>query len=149
MIHILKTNADNPDFKRLVSFLNADLAQRDGEHHPLTQFNEIDSIKNVILAYEDKKVIACGVIKEYNAEYMEIKRVYVLPEERGKGIAKSILHELENWAKGQSYSKFVLVMGLNQPEAKALYLKNGYILTTDFGKLTKIKDSLCFVKENL
>ena len=146
MIQILKTHAENPDFKRLVILLNADLAKRDGENHPLTQFNEIDSIQNVILAYEGEKLVGCGAIKEYNDIFMEIKRVFVLPSYRGNGIAKKILSNLEEWANEKSYFNFVLVMGLNQPEAQKLYSINAYKITTDFKPLTNLQDTLCMIK---
>jgi len=147
MIQLQKTDAAHLDFIKLVQLLNVDLAQRDGANHPLTQFNEIDTIKNVILAYENNTLLGCGAIKEYDTNYMEIKRLYVVPEHRGKGIANKIVDALENWAKEIGYTKFVLVMGLNQPEAQALYAKIGYTLTSDFGNLSEIKQSRCFIKE--
>lgn len=147
MINTSRTNSNHPDFIKLVKLLNADLEKRDGPEHPLTQFNEIDTIKNVILAYDNQNIVGCGAIKEFDNTYMEIKRIYVLPKLRGKGIANRILDELENWATELSYTNYVLVMGTNQPEAYNLYKKNGYKLVSNFRELTKIKNALCFIKE--
>ncbi|RLD83306.1 MAG: GNAT family N-acetyltransferase, partial [Bacteroidetes bacterium] len=86
-------------------------------------------------------------IAEYDLNTMEIKRVYVLPEVRGKRIATKVLSELENWAKELARFKCILFTGANQPEANRLYEINGYRQIQKYGKLAEIADSLCFAKE--
>ncbi len=147
MVYIVRSDANNSDFKTLVALLNADLAERDGEDHPLARFNKIDGIKYVVLAYEDQKPLGCGAISEYDADTMEIKRVYVSHGFRGKGIATRVLSELEKWANELSYSRCILVTGTNQPEAYGFYRKNGYSHVPNYGPLAKIKDCLCFAKK--
>jgi len=147
MITIIRTDSENQEFKKLVQLLNSDLAERDGANHPLSQFNTIDNIKYVVLAYENHKPIGCGAIVEYDLNTMEIKRMYVSPEVREKRIGTNILSELESWAKELGSSKCILFTGLHQPEAKRLYERNGYRQIQKYGKLTKIADSLCFAKE--
>jgi putative acetyltransferase len=147
MITIIRTNSENQNFKKLVQLLNSDLAERDGESHPLSQFNTIDNIKYVVLAYENHKPIGCGSIAEYDLNTMEIKRMYVSPEVRGKRIGTNILIELENWAKELGSLKCVLFTGTNQPEANRLYERNAYIQIQKYGKLAEIADCLCFAKE--
>src|SRR5512134_2815259 len=99
MIKTIRTTSEHPDFIRLVRHLDADLAERDGKDHSFyAQFNKIDKIKYVIVAYENDKPVGCGAIKEYAPDTMEIKRMYTSPESRGKGIASSVLSELEGWA---------------------------------------------------
>jgi putative acetyltransferase len=96
MIQIIRTNSDNQDFIDLVKHLDADLAERDGpDHSYYAQFNQIAKIKYVVVAYENNKPIACGAIKEYLPGTMQIKRMYTLPESRGKGAASRVLTELE------------------------------------------------------
>ena len=148
MIKIVKTNSDDHDFIQLVKLLDSYLAQKDGKDHTFyTQFNKIDSIRYVVLAYENKKPLGCGAIKEYTADTMEIKRMYVLPESRKTGIATKILTELEHWAAELSYTKCVLETGKRQPEAIALYKKNGYALIPNYGQYAEMENSLCFEKE--
>lgn len=147
MIVISKTNAENRDFKELVQLLNADLAKRDGENHPLSQFNQLDGIRYVVMAYKKGKPVGCGAIKDYGNQAMEVKRMFVLAENRGKGIATKILKTLESWAKELSCTRCILLTGINQPEANEFYLKNGYIRIPAYGALKKIKDSRCFAKE--
>ncbi|MUP14855.1 GNAT family N-acetyltransferase [Ancylomarina euxinus] len=146
MITIIRTNSRNQEFKKLVNLLNSDLANRDGENHPLSQFNVIDDIKHVVLAYENNEAIACGAIEEFDLNTMEVKRVYASPEVRGKKIGTHILLELENWVKELGYSRCILFIGMNQPEAKRLYERNAYMQIQKYGKLAKIADCLCFAK---
>lgn len=100
MYSLTRTNSNNTDFQKLVKELDKDLAIRDGDEHSFfAQFNKTDTIKYVVLAYEGEMVIGCGAIKEYDKDIMEVKRMYVPVEKRGKGIASLILKELEQWAK--------------------------------------------------
>jgi len=147
MINLLKTNSDHPDFIALVRLLDADLAIRDGEDHAFySQFNKIDAIKHVVLAYEGERPVGCGAIKQYDAVTMEVKRMYVLPEGRQKGIASKILVELEHWAGELSRERCVLETGKNQPEAIALYHKSGYARIPNYGQYVGIENSVCFEK---
>jgi len=147
MIKIIRTNSDDQDFIDLVKNLDAELAERDGNDHPFyAQFNKIDNIKYVVVAYENSKPMGCGAIKEYASNTMEIKRMYTSPESRGKGIATKVLTELEIWATELSYEKCILETGKKQPEAIGLYKKNGYKLIPNYGQYAEIENSLCFEK---
>jgi GNAT superfamily N-acetyltransferase len=148
MISLVRTNSDNKDFILLVKQLDDYLAELDGEEHAFyNQLNKIDKLKHVIIAYENNKPVGCGAIREYSTEKMEIKRMYTLPEHRGKGIATKILAELETWAAELSYSKCVLETGKRQPEAIKLYKKNGYTIIPNYGKYVQMDNSVCFEKE--
>jgi putative acetyltransferase len=104
MIRLIRTDSENKDFITLVSALDADLAKRDGaEHSFYSQFNKITKIKFAVVAYENETPVGCGAIKEYEADTMEVKRMYVTPEHRGKGIATQVLTALENWAAEMLY----------------------------------------------
>ncbi|MBT8394116.1 MAG: GNAT family N-acetyltransferase, partial [Bacteroidia bacterium] len=118
MIDLIKCDSNNKDFINLVKLLDADLALRDGEDHSFySQFNKIDVIKHALVLYKDKKPVAIGAIKQFDAESMEVKRMYTLPDFRGQGLAKKVLSELENWANELGYKKCVLETGKRQPEA--------------------------------
>jgi len=147
MIHCIRTNSDNKDFIELVKDLDADLAIRDGDDHAFySQYNKIQSIKHVIVAYEDNIAIACGAIKEFETNTAEIKRMYVVPAQRGQGIASIVLKHLESWAGELKFSKCVLETGIKQPEAIALYNKNGYQRIPNYGQYAGVENSLCFAK---
>jgi GNAT superfamily N-acetyltransferase len=148
MIKIIRTDSTHPDFINLVKHLDVELAERDGKDHPFyAQYNKIDKIKYAVVAYENEKPAACGAIKEYYPGIMEIKRMYTLPECRGKGIATKVLKELELWSTELSYLKCILETGKKQPEAIALYNKNGYKLIPNFGQYAGVDNSICFEKE--
>lgn len=147
MIKPIRTNSTNQDFIDLVALLDTDLAIRDGEDHSFyDQFNKIDQIKHVVVVFENNKPLGCGAIKEFNANSMEVKRMYVSPESRGKGIASKVLSELENWATELGYKKCILETGKKQPEAIALYRKKGYVTIPNYGQYTGVENSLCFEK---
>ena len=147
MIHIIRTNSEHQDFIDLVRQLDTDLAKRDGEDHAFyAQFNKIDVLKHAVVLYDNNQAVACGAIKEFNTESMEVKRMYTIPKYRGKGIGTKILIELENWANELTYKKCVLETGKRQPEAIALYKKNGYKLISNYGQYAGVDNSLCFEK---
>ncbi|WP_373521615.1 GNAT family N-acetyltransferase [Aquiflexum sp.] len=147
MYSLVRTDSQNPGFKKLVSLLDAELAITDGKEHAFyDQFNKIDSIKYVVLAFQGEKAIGCGAIKEFDSRTMEVKRMYVVKSDRGKGVASMILEVLENWSKEMSYSKCILETGVRQPDAIALYKKNDYLLRQNYGQYIGVENSLCFEK---
>jgi GNAT superfamily N-acetyltransferase len=148
MIKLLRTNPENRDFIALVKLLDADLAIVDGKDHAFySQFNKIDNIRYVIVAYKDEKAAGCGAIKEFGQDIMEVKRMYVSPHNRKKGIASEILGELEKWASELSARKCILETGKRQHEAIGLYKKSGYQLIPNYGQYAEVENSLCFEKD--
>lgn len=144
----IRTQAANKDFQQLVARLDADLSIRDGEEHAFyDQFNQIDAIHHVLVAYEDGWPAGCGALKEFTSEIVEIKRMYVCEAFRRKGIASRILSELETWAKELKYKKCILETGKKQPEAIGLYKKAGYILIPNYAQYRGMENSICFEKK--
>lgn len=148
MIELVRTDSSNPDFVSLVKLLNAFMAQTDGSDHAFySQFNKIDKIKHVIVAFESNEPVGCGAIREFSSEAMEVKRMYTSPKFRSKGVATRILNALEVWAKELSYRKCVLETSKRLPEAIALYKKNGYAIIPNYGQYVGIENSVCFEKK--
>ena len=148
MIRLIRTDSDSDDFIELVKLLDAELAILDGDEHAFyAQLNKTDKIKHVIVAYENDKPISCGAIREYSTATMEVKRMYTIPNNRGKGIATKILNELEKWASELAYQKCILETGKRQPDAIWLYQKNGYKPISNYGKYVEMENSVCFEKE--
>ena len=143
---IIRTTYLNPEFQELVAQLNTDLANRDGKDNPLSQFNEITHLKHVVVLYLENKAVGCGAIARYDLSASEIKRMYVTPAHRGQQLEEKILTELENWAKELGHRKCILFMGVNQPEAMKLYLRNNFSVIENYGKLKDIPDSICLAK---
>lgn len=147
MLYYKRCSSNNQNFQELVSLLDADLALRDGDDNAFyAQFNGIVELKNCVVFYSDETPVACGAFKRFNEDSVEIKRMYVQPDYRGKGIASKVLLVLEKWAKELNYTYSVLETGLRQPEAIALYKKNNYIVTDNYPPYKNMENSVCFKK---
>lgn len=148
MTNCVRTNTRDIIFNTLVEQLDKDLWNRYPEMQAqYATFAQVGPDLPAVIA-EDKGVpVGCGCFREYNNETVEIKRMYVKPGYRDKGIAIAILHELEKWAFEKGYKKAILETGMRQPEAIALYAKNGYALMDNFGPYAKLSDSVCMEKE--
>ena len=144
---LLRTDSGNQAFQKLVQLLDADLADRDGEDTLFySQFNGITQLQHCIVYFENGAAIGCGAFKKFNHQSVEIKRMYVLPEYRSKGIASKVLKALEAWASELGNTLCVLETGLRQPEAIGLYKKNGYKVTANYPPYEGIENSVCFKK---
>lgn len=146
-ILLKRTDSGDPDFVALVRHLDAELTIRDGDDHAFyDQFNKLVNIKYVVVAYHDSRAVGCGALKPLEEKSMEVKRMFVFPEERGKGIASKVLSELERWASELGAQACYLETGLRQPEAIALYTKNGYEHIPNYGQYAGVENSVCFKK---
>ncbi len=147
MITIQCTDSNNPDFKKLVAELDADLAERDGADHTFYhQFNSIANLKYAIILYRDEIPVGCGAIKAFDNITMEVKRMFVPTTEREKGYATTVLKALEHWTHELGNTRCILETGKRQPEAIALYQKNGYHRISNYGPYQGIENSICFEK---
>lgn len=144
---IKRTTSDNGDFNSLVAQLDKYLAFLDGDDHEFyAQFNKSGQLKNALVCYENDTPIAIGAYKEFEPQVAEMKRMYTLPEYRGRGIAGRILTELENWAKEEGYTTAILETGHMQHDAIGLYTKMGYETIENFGQYVGIDNSVCMKK---
>ena len=148
MLSFIKTNSDHPDFRTLVVALDADLQARYGEQQSFfSQFNKLDHIHHVIVAYQNNEAVGCGAFKEYEKEVAEIKRMFVQEQQRGKGIARLILTELEQWAAAEGFHSCILETAVKQPEAIRVYERGGYIRIPNYGQYIGVEISLCMQKQ--
>ncbi len=147
MIKLVRTNSENEDFVFLVKQLDAYLKITDGDEHDFyNQFNSIEILKHIIIAYKDHQPIGCGAFKEFDNTSVEIKRMFTLPETREKGIGTLILNALEDWAKELNYKSTVIETGIRQTEAVQFYKKNLYEIIPNYGQYAGVENSLCFEK---
>ncbi|MES2409919.1 MAG: GNAT family N-acetyltransferase [Bacteroidota bacterium] len=146
MISITKTTSDNIDFKDLTRLFDEYLIIIDGEEKDFfAQYNQI-YLEHVIVYYENEMALGCGAFKEYEPKVAEIKRMFVLPEQRGKGIAVAILNELESWAKAEGYNSCILETSVRLESAIALYKKSGYQVIPNYGQYVDVESSVCMRK---
>ena len=148
MLRLIRTTSEDPDFRTLVQLLDRELAERDGADSTFyAQFNKLDLIRHVVMAYAGDEPAGCGAFKEYAPDLVEIKRMFVQPAQRQRGVARAVLAELERWANELGYAGCVLETGRRQPEAIALYQRCGYALTPNYGQYVGVNNSVCMRKE--
>lgn len=144
----VRTTGDNADFRENVRALDEDLVQRNGEtQKQYDQYNRIDSVRHAVVIYAEGKPVGCGCFKKFDDETVEMKRMFVLPEMRGKKLAAQMLQELETWAVEEGYRTAVLETGVRQVEAIRLYTVAGYHLIENYGQYIGMADSICYRKE--
>jgi putative acetyltransferase len=147
MLQLIRTNSCHEAFILLVKELDAYLRIKDGSDHPFYhQYNRLDDIRQVVIAFSGDQPVGCGAIRAYDTDSMEIKRMYVDPSFRGRKLGKLILQELESWARELGFTCCMLETGREQPEAIALYLKAGYQEMENYGPYRGMPKSICFRK---
>ena len=109
------------------------------------QYNQI-YIDNVIVCYEDEIAVGCGAFKEYESTVAEIKRMFVLPEKRSKGIASTVLNALEIWAKENGFQHAILETSNQLTNAISLYQKSGFEVIPNYGQYIDVESSVCMKK---
>lgn len=85
-----------------------------------------------LVAYEDGRAVACGGLKRLSVEVAEIKRLFVVPEARGRGAARWLLGVLEATARDLGYKRVRLDTGAHQPRARALFESAGFRAIPDY-----------------
>lgn len=145
---LIRTDNSSEDFRALVSLLDAHLAITDEDEHDFYhQYNGLDEIKHVVMAYVGETPVACGAVKHYDKQTVEVKRMFTSAEHRGKGIAMQVLDEMEAWAVELGYHRCLLETGKRQPYAIRLYEKQGYTVVPNFGQYAGMENSVCMEKE--
>ncbi|MEV4498354.1 GNAT family N-acetyltransferase [Micromonospora arborensis] len=92
------------------------------------------------------RAVACGALQSIDAETGEIKRMYVRPAYRGRGIARQLLAAIEECAFRQGHSVVCLETGVYLPAAIALYRSCGYDEVPVYGEYVGNPYSICFAK---
>jgi GNAT superfamily N-acetyltransferase len=132
----------------LIEQLDADLLER----YPGESINGIDPSEfravggYFVVAWLEPDTAGCGAFRPLDKRAVEIKRMFVQPQYRGRGIARAILAALETKARSDGYVRAVLETAVRQPEAIALYRASGYSEIEPFGPYIGSSRSVCFSK---
>jgi GNAT superfamily N-acetyltransferase len=149
-IDIKSASLDQPEVIALITALNADLIERypeDGSNHFRLDPEEVAPGRGVFLvAYVDGHPAGCGATRLIDPQTAEIKRMYVAPEFRGRGIAGRVLEGLEQHARSLGARQIVLETGERQPEAIALYTRAGFQPIPLYGEYLDSPLSMCMGK---
>jgi|SRR5688500_7245919 len=144
---IKRTDSNDGDFKALVSRLDEDLWSRYGEMQlEYRKWNVIENLPTVVVVYAGDKPVGCGCFKQFETGTVELKRMFVDPAYRSKGIGAAIIAELEKWAKEMDHHSMVLETAIGQPEALHLYRKHGFTDIPRYGQYADKTQSICMKK---
>jgi GNAT superfamily N-acetyltransferase len=142
-----RTNSKDQDFIDLVKELDAFLSIKNGESDAFySQYNGLEDLHHTIVLYEANKPIGCGAIKNYAADTVEVKRMYVRQDLQGKNFGIHILTALETWAKELGNTRCILENGTMLPEAIRFYEKHNYQRIPNYDQYIGAPESVCFEK---
>jgi GNAT superfamily N-acetyltransferase len=135
---------DDPDVQRLTAAQQAELRARyDGAGEPGTPPSAAD-VSLVVLARDaDGTPVGCGALRVLEPGVAEVKRMYVVPAARGRGVSRRVLAALEAAAGERGWTRLRLETGPRQPEAIGLYESAGYRPIPAFGRYVDDPDAGC------
>lgn len=148
---MLTISADDPigeTARNLIHDLCAEVGARYGTPPSPFSLSEAAAERTIFLiARLDNQPVGCGAIRRIDEDAAEVKRMYVAPAGRRRGIARRILAELERSAVDFGYRAIRLETGILQPEAQRLYESCGYKRIAAFGHYVGNQTSVCYEKE--
>ncbi len=136
--------------KRLIASLNEELSERypeEGANHFRLDPEEIAPGRGVfVVARAGGAPAGCGALRLNDPETGEIKRMFTLRQMRGKGVGRAVLRLLEKTARSLGAKRLLLETGVRQPEAIALYEREGFARIEPFGEYIGTPLSVCMAK---
>jgi len=145
-----RSDLASPAALALVAALDAELTRRypeEGANHFRLDLEEVaDGRGAFLIATRGGLPIGCGAVRRLDERDAEIKRMYVSPGERGRGVGRVILAALEAEARRLGLCRLVLETGDRQPEALGLYERAGFARIPPFGEYVESPLSVCMAK---
>jgi putative acetyltransferase len=150
MIEISNDELSSDAAAALISALNAELSGQypePGSTHFRLDHDEVgQGLGAFFVARLDGEPVGCGAVRRLDDETAEIKRMYVVPAMRGKGIAHRLLATLEAEARRLGVKRLVLETGDRLPAAMALYTRAGFVRIPPFGEYIGSPLSVCMAR---
>lgn len=136
---ISRTDIQSPIARQLIDALNAEMFElypEEGlEEYLQIEPGEVAPGRGVFLvAYAEEEPVACGAIRLIDSQTAEVKKMYVAPNMRRRGVGTEILLALEQAARELGATNIVLETGARQPEALAFYARCGFSKIGRFGQ---------------
>jgi len=150
-VDIRRSTLASPDAARLIAALNAELTvtfPEPGATHFSLSGAQIEVGNGAfVVAYLDRVAVGCGAVRRLDEATAELKRMYVDPSVRGRGIGRALVEALEREARLLGVTRIVLETGTRLAPAIKLYAAMGYMRIPLFGEYLSSPDtSLCFGK---
>ncbi|KUM94314.1 acetyltransferase [Streptomyces cellostaticus] len=157
-MNIRRVRFDHPDAVKLNDEVQAEYHLRYGDGGDATALDaaDFDPPRGVyLIAYDEQdRPVATGGWRSQDRNEegnedgdAELKRMFVVAQLRGRGLARRMLTALEEDARTAGRARMVLETGTKQPEAIALYTSSGYEPCTKFGYYRHYEESRCYAKE--
>lgn len=148
----------DPVAVELVQALNAEVEQRyaadpddiddtvDRAAHNVLGEDVAPPVGAFLVAWRNGEAVGCGAVRRRGDGTAELKRMYVAPSARGRGIARALLGALEDEAARLGYRRLILETGTRQHEAMALYVSAGWTPIPNYGPYRLSPLSRCYEK---
>ncbi len=135
---------DDAEVQRLTTAQQAELRARyDGATEPGTPPSAADVSVVLVARDDDGTAVGCGALRALGGDVAEVKRMFVVPAARGRGVSKLLLAGLEDAARARGWTTLRLETGPRQPEAIGLYEGAGYRAIPAFGAYVEEPDAGC------
>ena len=136
---------DAPDSRVLRREVEAELIARyGGDQEEGVKPSRFDVATFLVARDTDGRAVGCGALRPHRDGVAEVKRMYVRPDARGRGVSRVLLAALEDAARDRGFHTIRLETGTEQPEAMALYAGAGYVPIEGFGAYADHPASRCF-----
>lgn len=136
--------ADDPALVALVARQQAEVAVRDGGVDGVVY--PLEPGVEYLVGIVDGAIVACGALQPLGGRVAELKRMYVRPEYRRRGLARRMILALEALAAERGHTELRLETGTYLPDAVALYRSQGYRPIDRYGPYIGNPYSICFAK---
>lgn len=144
---IKRTTTDDPAFVHLTALLDHELwVELNEDQATYDQYNKVPALQTAVVVYAGKEPVACGCFKHFDKETIEVKRMFVKKDFRGKGLSKQVLAELESWAMSEGYQYAVLETSIHFATALHLYKGAAYGVIPNYPPYVGLPESICLRK---
>ncbi|HWD83851.1 MAG TPA: GNAT family N-acetyltransferase [Kribbella sp.] len=138
--------AHDPELTELLDAAFAELVARYGAEG---RSQVKDGARYFVVLDDRRRAVGCAALQTFDTEHVgdaELKRMYVAPHARGRGLARLLLTTLETAARTAGHPVIRLSTGYLQPEAIRLYESSGYARTEPWGKYVSEPSTYCYAK---
>ena len=144
------TNGHDPDFRafylKTEEYYNR-IAGGADRRRGFMPYNISESVTDALIALDGEKAVGCAGLKPYSDSDIEVKRVWVEPEYRGRHVAREMMTLLEAEAAKKGYRRAILQTRPVMGDAVGLYLSLGYRLIDNYPPYDKLEGAVCYAKE--
>lgn len=145
-INLKEVTYDSKDFIDLCARLDIHLDQGMGgecNREEYKKYNGLQTLDYVVISYVDQMAVACGALRRYSDNEIEVKRVFVSEDVRRQGIGKEIIKQLQQVAKNMGYQRMILETGSFLEASVQLYESVGFHIIDNYGAYKDLTESIC------